>query len=53
MKKVLNNMKVYKYSNIEDFKFKKFDFPFSVEMFKLLKKENKLNQEYYYLKNRI
>lgn len=50
MKKVLNNMKVYKYSNIEDFKFKKFDFPFSVEMFKLLKKENKLNQEYYYLK---
>ena len=51
MKKVLNNMKVYKYSNIEDFKFKKFDFPFSVEMFKLLKKENKLNQEYYYLKS--
>ena len=51
MKKVLNNIKVYRYSNIEDFRFKKFDFPFNVDMFKLLKNENKLKQEYYYLKS--
>lgn len=52
MKKELDKLIVYKSDNIDDLKIKiKYDFPFNKDMFRLLKKENHLKQEYYYIKN--
>lgn len=51
MKKELNKFVVYKSDNIDELKCnKKFDFPFNKDMFKLLKKENLLKQEYYFIR---
>ena len=51
MKKELDKLIVYKSNNINELKLnKKFEFPFNKDMFKLLKEENHLRQEYYYLK---
>ena len=51
MKKELDKLIVYKSNNISELKLnKKFEFPFNKDMFKLLKEENHLRQEYYYLK---
>lgn len=52
MKKELDKLIVYKSNNMNDLKLnKKFEFPFNKDMFKLLKEENHLRQEYYYLKS--
>ena len=52
MKKELDKLIVYKSNNINELKLnKKFEFPFNKDMFKLLKEENHLRQEYYYLKS--
>lgn len=51
MKKGLDKLVVYKSDNIDELKIKiKYDFPFNKDMFRLLKKENLLKQEYYYIK---
>ena len=51
MKKELDKLVIYKSSNINDLKkYIKFDYPYTLDMFKLLKKENKFKQEYYYIK---
>ena len=51
MKKELNKIKVTKSNNIEDLNLKiKLPYPYTKEMYKILKEENKFEQEYYYLK---
>lgn len=49
MKKELNKLKVIKTNNIKDINIK-LQYPYTKEMYSLLKQENKFNQEYFYLK---
>lgn len=53
MKKELNEIKVIKSNNIDDLNLKiKLPYPYTKEMYRILKKENKFEQEYYYLKRK-